>query len=56
VIPNWPLSDLTGEQYLAEAQGWIDHGAQIVGGCCGIRPTHIRALKEGLPSSRRSAS
>jgi methionine synthase I (cobalamin-dependent) len=28
----------------------VDLGAQLVGGCCGIRPEHIRALRERLPS------
>ncbi|MGH3006689.1 MAG: homocysteine S-methyltransferase family protein [Gaiellaceae bacterium] len=28
---------------------WIDRGAQLVGGCCGIRPEHIRALADMLP-------
>jgi len=28
----------------AQARGWIDAGARIVGGCCGTQPKHIRAL------------
>ena len=30
------------------AQRWIDSGVQIVGGCCGLGPTHIAALNEVL--------
>jgi S-methylmethionine-dependent homocysteine/selenocysteine methylase len=28
----------------AEARSWLAGGAQIVGGCCGTEPAHIRAL------------
>ena len=28
----------------AQARGWIASGAQIIGGCCGTTPEHIRAL------------
>jgi methionine synthase I (cobalamin-dependent) len=28
----------------AQACGWIASGAQIVGGCCGTTPEHVRAL------------
>lgn len=44
-----PLWDFAGriapEAFAAAAQGWIAQGARIVGGCCGIGPEHIRALK-----------
>jgi S-methylmethionine-dependent homocysteine/selenocysteine methylase len=36
--------DLTPERYASFARDWIDAGATIVGGCCGITPEHIRAL------------
>jgi S-methylmethionine-dependent homocysteine/selenocysteine methylase len=36
--------DLTPERYAIFAQEWIDAGATIVGGCCGITPQHIHAL------------
>ncbi len=35
--------------YTAVVRGWIeDYGVQIVGGCCGTGPEHIRALQEML--------
>lgn len=37
-------ADLTTHKYAEIAQRWIDLGATIVGGCCGIRPDHIQAL------------
>ena len=38
--------DLTPEAYLAFARRWVDAGATIVGGCCGIGTAHIAALRE----------
>jgi S-methylmethionine-dependent homocysteine/selenocysteine methylase len=40
--------DITPENYLACARTWIERGASIVGGCCGIGPEHIAALRAGL--------
>ena len=36
--------DLTAHRYSLFAKEWIGAGATIVGGCCGITPTHIHAL------------
>ncbi|SFM98878.1 Homocysteine/selenocysteine methylase (S-methylmethionine-dependent) [Formivibrio citricus] len=38
-------ADLTAPGYLKFAQDWVACGASIVGGCCGIGPEHIAALK-----------
>ena len=27
---------------------WVDDGAQVLGGCCGIGPAHIAALRQAL--------
>ncbi len=40
--------DLDPQSYLAFTQGWIGQGASIVGGCCGIGPEHIAAIKARL--------
>jgi len=42
--PAW-----TPERFAASAAGWVARGAQIVGGCCGTGPEHIRALRAALP-------
>jgi enediyne biosynthesis protein CalE2 len=34
--------------YLQTAREWKRLGAQVIGGCCGTMPEHIRALREGL--------
>ncbi len=36
--------DLDPQSYARFAQGWVDRGVSIIGGCCGIRPDHIHAL------------
>ena len=37
--------DLDPASYLNFARDWVTHGAGIVGGCCGIGPEHIAALR-----------
>ena len=34
------------DAYAALAQGWVDAGATVIGGCCGTGPLHIKALAE----------
>ena len=41
-------ADLTPPGYLVWARDWIARGATIVGGCCGIGPEHIAALRAAL--------
>jgi S-methylmethionine-dependent homocysteine/selenocysteine methylase len=41
-------ADLTPLGYLGWVDDWIDRGARIVGGCCGIGPEHIRAIRDSL--------
>jgi S-methylmethionine-dependent homocysteine/selenocysteine methylase len=38
--------DLSPEEYLVFAKKWHYLGATIIGGCCGIEPSHIKALAE----------
>jgi homocysteine S-methyltransferase len=51
--PNWVFDGLTPAEYLQQAITWAGRGAQIIGGCCGVGPEHIRMLADSLP--RRSA-
>jgi S-methylmethionine-dependent homocysteine/selenocysteine methylase len=37
------------KDYARHARSWVEHGAQFIGGCCGIGPEHIRALNDELP-------
>ncbi|WP_394178755.1 homocysteine S-methyltransferase family protein [Marinomonas posidonica] len=38
--------DLTPPAYLTWVQQWQNKGASLIGGCCGIGPEHILAIKE----------
>ncbi|MEE9325472.1 MAG: homocysteine S-methyltransferase family protein [Dehalococcoidia bacterium] len=50
IMPEWQWDNVLSPQgYLKYAQEWANTGAQIIGGCCGITPEHIRLLKENLP-------
>ena len=49
IPPSWKFEDIISPQdYLDYARQWIEQGAQIIGGCCGIGPEHIRVLRENL--------
>ena len=52
ILPDWIYEEVSSPaQYAAEIDGGIrDFGVQIVGGCCGTGPEHIRALRELLDS------
>lgn len=41
-------ADITPARYLTWAERWIDAGASIVGGCCGIGPEHIAQIRHHL--------
>jgi S-methylmethionine-dependent homocysteine/selenocysteine methylase len=51
--PNWVFDGLTPGQYLQHAITWADLGAQLIGGCCGVGPEHIRVLADGLARRER---
>lgn len=56
VMPNWEFNDIISpEEYAVEAGRWIKMGAQIIGGCCGIGPAHIRELKKQYCSATPSS-
>lgn len=40
--------EITAERYLEFAKNWVEHGASIIGGCCGIGPDYIRTLSQNL--------
>ncbi|MFJ3957190.1 homocysteine S-methyltransferase family protein [Arthrobacter sp. NPDC090010] len=40
--------DLDPAGYLAWVERWRERGADIIGGCCGIGPEHLEALRAGL--------
>jgi S-methylmethionine-dependent homocysteine/selenocysteine methylase len=40
--------DLEPPAYLGFVESWLANGATVVGGCCGTRPAHIRAIAQVL--------
>ncbi|RWC31429.1 MAG: homocysteine S-methyltransferase [Mesorhizobium sp.] len=40
--------DLGPDAYADQAIGWVEAGADIVGGCCEVGPPHIAALRDRL--------
>ena len=45
VNPGWDFSMVDSpEEYAEHVRVWVREGAQVVGGCCGIRPEHIAQL------------
>ena len=50
VLPDWHYEEVeTPAEYAREVERWIEEfGVQIIGGCCGTGPEHIRALRRML--------
>lgn len=44
-------ADLDPARYRGFAESWASAGATIIGGCCGIGPEHIHAVKERFRAS-----
>jgi methionine synthase I (cobalamin-dependent) len=53
--PNWVFKDVAPSVLADEAERWVRDGATFVGGCCGTRPEHIRALRERFPAAQPAA-
>ena len=43
-MPNWRFVEIDVDDFVTRTRGWINQGARVVGGCCGISPDHIAAL------------
>lgn len=44
---GWKFDERIGPQeFAALASAWLGEGAQIIGGCCGVTPEHIAAVRE----------
>lgn len=48
-IPNWRFDNtLSPHEFASASVRWLEAGASAVGGCCGVRPVHIAALRDAL--------
>ena len=43
---------VAGREYAELALSWRAEGAQIIGGCCGVRPEHLRAARAALTETK----
>ncbi len=43
--PYWQFEDVIEPRELCQyAEGWVEQGVQVLGGCCGLSPEHTAAL------------
>jgi 5-methyltetrahydrofolate--homocysteine methyltransferase len=49
------IYDVTPEIMGEAAERWLESGAQIIGGCCGTSPQHLRAIANAVTRLRVSA-
>lgn len=48
-MPHWQFEDVIEPEALVDfARSWVGAGVQILGGCCGLSPEHIAALREAI--------
>lgn len=45
-------ADLGPSEYLSWVRRWLEGGADIVGGCCGVGPEHIASIRDSLKQAR----
>jgi S-methylmethionine-dependent homocysteine/selenocysteine methylase len=43
--PNWTFLNVPTAQLTALVEAWFDLGVTMIGGCCGLRPHHVAALR-----------
>jgi S-methylmethionine-dependent homocysteine/selenocysteine methylase len=49
---EWEFDPQVGPgEYAALARAWLDAGARVVGGCCGVTPEHVAALRSAVGSA-----
>lgn len=55
-ITGWTFSSsISPRDYAQQARGWFECGANVVGGCCGTTPEHIRAVRGAANGLARGA-
>ena len=43
--PHWETDfETSPQEFAAQAPQWLAAGANLIGGCCGTTPEHIRAI------------
>lgn len=55
-MPDWRFVDtITPERFATFVAAWLDAGAQLIGGCCGLNVEHIEAAVRVLDQRRAQA-
>ena len=50
-MPLWNFGDAASpDDFAAAMAAWVEKGVQIIGGCCGLGPDHIRIIKQRMPA------
>jgi S-methylmethionine-dependent homocysteine/selenocysteine methylase len=47
-VPTGYRTDLDVAAYVDYTRRWVEQGAEIIGGCCGIGPEYIDSLQSEL--------
>ncbi|MGA8219513.1 MAG: homocysteine S-methyltransferase family protein [Solirubrobacterales bacterium] len=49
---EWEFDPVVGpREYADMASSWLDAGARVIGGCCGVTPEHVVALRSAVGSA-----
>jgi len=51
-MPDWQFAELTPSEFVHWCHRWRAAGATVLGGCCGIGPSHISALSASVQDQR----
>lgn len=54
--PDWTFTEVDPESLATAAMGWAQRGVRILGGCCGLGPSHIAALARRLTTDHAAAT
>lgn len=53
-MPNWQFEDIIPvDEFTSAARGWLEQGARVLGGCCGLGLEHMEALKKLIESGQK---
>ena len=56
-MPNWNFFEIVNPIDLAiKAEGWVNNGARLIGGCCGLGPDHIQHLNKKFDAQARASA
>lgn len=54
--PDWQFTEVEPEALAAATCDWVRRGVRVVGGCCGLGPSHIAAVAAAVTGSHGMAT